>query len=108
MPLHRLKKSGITFMNSMKSLIPLCLLIVIVFHGAGFFHCSVNRNDAHVRIMTFNIHHGEGIDSVYNVQRIARFIQSHKADIIGCQEIDRMYSERSRFEKGPRKAPTLR
>lgn len=54
-----------------------------------------------IRVMTFNLHHCEGTDSIYNVERIGRFIQQHRADLIGCQEVDNAYSERSRFEDQP-------
>ncbi|MFC1563177.1 endonuclease/exonuclease/phosphatase family protein, partial [candidate division KSB1 bacterium] len=52
-------------------------------------------------IMTFNIHHGEGTDRVYDIGRIARFLREHQAELIGCQEVDNKYSERSRNEDQP-------
>ena len=55
-----------------------------------------------IRVMTFNLHHCEGIDSVYNVRRIAGFMHQHRADLIGCQEVDNGYSERSGNENQPR------
>jgi endonuclease/exonuclease/phosphatase (EEP) superfamily protein YafD len=54
-----------------------------------------------IRIMTFNQHHGEGIDGVYDAQRIGRFIAEQKADLVGVQEVDRAYSQRSRSEDQP-------
>ncbi|NRF91097.1 endonuclease/exonuclease/phosphatase family protein [Paenibacillus frigoriresistens] len=39
--------------------------------------------------MTFNIHHGEGLDGRVNIQRIADLIQNAKADVIALQEVDR-------------------
>lgn len=36
---------------------------------------SCGKGDERVRIITYNIHHGEGIDSVYSVSRIAEFLR---------------------------------
>jgi hypothetical protein len=54
-----------------------------------------------VRIMTFNQHHGEGIDGVYDVRRIGRFFLEQQADIVGVQEVDRRFGPRSRMEDQP-------
>lgn len=40
-------------------------------------------------MMTFNIHHGEGLDGKVNLKRIAELIGHQKADIIALQEVDR-------------------
>ena len=42
-----------------------------------------------VRVMSYNIHHGEGIDQVLDLERIAKLILDAKADIVGLQEVDR-------------------
>lgn len=42
-----------------------------------------------LRVMSYNIHHGEGIDGKLDVERIARLIIDAKADIVGLQEVDR-------------------
>lgn len=39
--------------------------------------------------MTFNIHHGEGMDARLDLERIAKVITDAKADIVGLQEVDR-------------------
>ncbi|QDP97376.1 metal-dependent hydrolase [Microlunatus elymi] len=44
-------------------------------------------------VMSFNIHHGEGTDDVLSLSRIAEVIKI--ADVIGLQEVDRHYGERS-------------
>jgi endonuclease/exonuclease/phosphatase family metal-dependent hydrolase len=41
------------------------------------------------RVMTFNIHHGRGLDERVELQRIADVITSERADIVGLQEVDR-------------------
>jgi endonuclease/exonuclease/phosphatase family metal-dependent hydrolase len=42
-----------------------------------------------LRVMTYNIHHGEGIDQKFDLERIARLIRDARADIVGLQEVDR-------------------
>lgn len=41
------------------------------------------------RLMTYNIHHGEGLDGKIDLQRIANLIKSEKADIVSLQEVDK-------------------
>lgn len=47
--------------------------------------------------MTFNIHHGAGADGQLDLQRVANVIRSENADIVGLQEVDRHWGERSDF-----------
>jgi endonuclease/exonuclease/phosphatase family metal-dependent hydrolase len=42
-----------------------------------------------IRVMTWNIHHGEGLDKKVDVDRIAQVILSVKPDVVALQEIDR-------------------
>lgn len=55
----------------------------------------------YITVMTYNLHHCEGIDGVYDVKRIAVFMRQLGADIVLCQEVDREYSDRSRMERQP-------
>lgn len=52
------------------------------------------RAPAHVavapfRVMTFNIHHGEGLDGRVDLERIAAVIREQRADIVALQEVDK-------------------
>ncbi|MDG4828357.1 endonuclease/exonuclease/phosphatase family protein [Solwaraspora sp. WMMD1047] len=49
------------------------------------------------RALTFNIHHGAGADGLVDLDRIARVVRSTGADVVGLQEVDRHWSERSGF-----------
>ncbi|GIN95147.1 metal-dependent hydrolase [Siminovitchia terrae] len=51
-----------------------------------------------IRVMTFNIHHGKGMDKQANLSRIAEVIDLCNADIIGLNEVDRHFSKRSLYE----------
>jgi endonuclease/exonuclease/phosphatase family metal-dependent hydrolase len=41
------------------------------------------------RVMTYNIHHGQGTDGQIDLKRIAALIKNEKADIVALQEVDR-------------------
>ena len=42
-----------------------------------------------IRVLTYNIHHGEGIDKKIDLERIAALIKKADADIVALQEVDR-------------------
>ena len=48
-----------------------------------------------VSVLTYNIHHGVGVDGVLDLERIATVIEDSGADVIGLQEVDRHWSSRS-------------
>ncbi|WP_197280061.1 endonuclease/exonuclease/phosphatase family protein [Bacillus sp. FJAT-27251] len=50
-----------------------------------------------LRILTFNIHHGRGLDRKVDLDRIRRVIRSGDPDIVGLNEVDKQYSKRSEF-----------
>lgn len=41
------------------------------------------------RVMTYNIHHGEGLDGKVDLERIAQLIRQEGADIVALQEVDK-------------------
>ena len=41
------------------------------------------------RVMTYNIHHGAGLDGKVDLQRIADLIKREQADIVALQEVDK-------------------
>lgn len=44
---------------------------------------------ATVRVLTYNIHHGEGVDRKLDLERIAKVINAVKPDLVALQEVDR-------------------
>lgn len=42
-----------------------------------------------LRVLTYNIHHGEGLDKKIDLERIAKLIRESKADLVALQEVDR-------------------
>lgn len=50
---------------------------------------SAARTPVTLRVMTYNIHHGEGLDGKVDLLRIAQLIKEQGADIVGLQEVDK-------------------
>lgn len=48
-----------------------------------------------LRVMTFNIHHGEGMDGELDLIRIAKLVELWRPDVVGLQEVDRRFGARS-------------
>jgi endonuclease/exonuclease/phosphatase family metal-dependent hydrolase/arylsulfatase A-like enzyme len=48
-------------------------------------------------MMTYNIHHAQGADDRLDLDRIAEVTRSQDVQIVGLQEVDRHWSERSKF-----------
>ncbi|WP_377558951.1 endonuclease/exonuclease/phosphatase family protein [Ornithinibacillus salinisoli] len=48
--------------------------------------------------MTYNIHHGKSVDKQLNLDQIGYVIEKSNADIIGLNEVDKYFSNRSEFE----------
>jgi endonuclease/exonuclease/phosphatase family metal-dependent hydrolase len=62
-----------------------CLLFVVLSLGCATAAAQTQT----LRIMTFNIHHGEGLDGKLDLERVAKVIVDSGADIVGLQEVDR-------------------
>jgi endonuclease/exonuclease/phosphatase family metal-dependent hydrolase len=50
-----------------------------------------------IKVMSFNIAHGLGMDNVVDLERTATVIEQSGAEIVGLQELDRHFTERSAF-----------
>jgi endonuclease/exonuclease/phosphatase family metal-dependent hydrolase len=70
---------------------PLILLGALVGFLAGGCSTSPDSPVAPMtfRVMTFNIHHGRGLDDQVNLERIAALIQNERADVVALQEVDK-------------------
>jgi endonuclease/exonuclease/phosphatase family metal-dependent hydrolase len=53
--------------------------------------------NTHVRVGTFNIHHGVGANGDLDLSRTAAAIADLDADLVGLQEVDRNWAGRSEF-----------
>lgn len=79
----------------------LALFCALLLAALTAVSCGGHHAPVSIRVMTWNLHHCEGEDGVYDVGRIAEFIKSSGADIILCQEVDREFSDRSKMERQP-------
>lgn len=61
-----------------------CLLILAALSAA-----TTEGEPAPVRIVSYNIHHAEGIDGQLDVERIARVLRALEPDVVCLQEVDR-------------------
>ena len=54
-----------------------------------------------LRLLSYNIHSGVGMDGALDLGRIADVIAASGADVVALQEVDRFRREQSRFEDQP-------
>lgn len=67
-------------------------VFVLVAFCAGLCGCAVSSKPDQpviLRVMTYNIHHGEGLDGRVDTARIAELIKQERADIVALQEVDK-------------------
>jgi endonuclease/exonuclease/phosphatase family metal-dependent hydrolase len=65
---------------------------LLLFFVCAALGCSSSKPAAGsrtIRVMTFNIHHGEGLDGAVDIKRIAQLILDAKADVVALQAVDR-------------------
>jgi endonuclease/exonuclease/phosphatase family metal-dependent hydrolase len=72
-------------------------VVVTSVMATGPAAAETSHRDRELTVMTFNIHHGVGVDGRLDLDRIAEVIRSSGADVVALQEVDRHFSERSAF-----------
>ncbi len=69
------------------------VLILIVTTACGCLGADGGQLEAgepvRVRVLSYNIHHGRGVDGKIDLQRIAKIIRDARPDIVALQECDR-------------------
>ncbi len=81
-------------MISFRSLIKLTLILLFVLAGISKPSTSYpspanSAKKTTLRVMTYNIHVGVGVDKKLDLQRIADVINRERPDLVGLQEVDR-------------------
>jgi endonuclease/exonuclease/phosphatase family metal-dependent hydrolase len=66
----------------------LCFVPALLI-GARLEHRAASPAKLKLRVMTYNIHVGVGMDKKLDLQRIANVILKEKPDLVGLQEVDR-------------------
>lgn len=67
-------------MHSKQVLLAACLALLAISAEAA--------EPLRVRLLTYNIHHGEGVDGKLDLERIAKVITSVSPDLVALQEVD--------------------
>lgn len=79
----------------MKNILSILLISILLLLGNSFAQSKIT-------VMTYNIHHGEGIDKVFDLDRIGDLIINNDVDLAGFQEVDKGI-ERSKNIDTPKK-----
>jgi len=72
--------------HSPLSLLPIILFVLLVPSARTASSANFKKT---LRIMTYNIHVGVGMDKKLDLKRIADVINKEKPDLVGLQEVDR-------------------
>lgn len=86
-------------MRLLRTAVPSVLAVLGLMAGTTQPASSADPSprDRPLTVMSFNIHHGVGIDGLLNLQRVADVIKTDGVDVVGLQEVDRHWGERSDF-----------
>ena len=57
--------------------------------GGGRMEGQGRSDPLTLRILSYNIHHGQGTDGIFDLERLARVISSVEPDLVALQEVDR-------------------
>jgi endonuclease/exonuclease/phosphatase family metal-dependent hydrolase len=63
------------------------LLVLVLAALAGLGGCAAERPQ--LRVLSYNIHHGEGMDDRFDLPRLAQVIEAQQPDLVSLQEVDR-------------------
>ena len=75
--------------RSVRTAYGLSAVVLFVLIAPGCSSSKISASGSTIRVLTWNIHHGEGLDKKVDVDRIAKIILSVKPDVVALQEIDR-------------------
>ncbi len=86
-------------MRLFRTAVPAALAVLGLMAGTALPASSADPSprDRPLTVMSFNVHHGVGTDGLLNLQRVADVIKTEGVDVVGLQEVDRHWGERSDF-----------
>jgi endonuclease/exonuclease/phosphatase family metal-dependent hydrolase len=87
-PLKALSSSRI-IRNRLTTFALMLLLLTTVMGEGSRTTVTVSKSRKTLRVMTYNIHVGVGMDKKLDLQRIADVINHEQPDLVGLQEVDR-------------------
>ena len=65
---------------------PVVLCAIMLIAVAALTGCASDAVQS-LRVMSYNIHHGEGTDGEFDLQRIADVINARRPDLVALQEV---------------------
>ncbi|UCF21012.1 MAG: endonuclease/exonuclease/phosphatase family protein [Gemmatimonadota bacterium] len=69
--------------------VPATLILVgIILAARAASHPQTPNKTTRIRILSYNIRHGEGMDTVIDLDRTAKVIRALRPDIVALQEVD--------------------
>ena len=79
--------------HALKAFALLCACCLLLFPAAAAEETSAGME---LRVIAYNIHHGEGTDGRLDLERIARIVLEAKPDVVCFQEVDKGLSRTER------------
>jgi endonuclease/exonuclease/phosphatase family metal-dependent hydrolase len=64
----------------------LCLFLAVILSVSPLL--AADDAPPRIRVLTYNIHHGEGADGKFDLERVAAVIKTTEPDIVALQEVD--------------------
>ena len=82
---------------------PWIVLLVVGLGGCSAIQQALENASRRptVRVLSYNIKHGEGMDREVDLERAAAVIRAARPDIVTLQEIDWNTSRTERVDQGP-------
>lgn len=62
--------------------------LVLILAGFTDLEGKSSRIPPQLRVLTYNIHHGQGMDNEFNYERLAKIIRDLNPDVVALQEVD--------------------
>jgi endonuclease/exonuclease/phosphatase family metal-dependent hydrolase len=63
-------------------------IAILTLASALIFQAVAAQMPSSLRVLSYNIHYGQGMDGEYNIQRLAEVIKTAKPDLVALQEVD--------------------
>lgn len=76
---------------------PLMSITAILFFALST--CAEADEPVRLRVLSYNIHHGRGMDDVVDLNRIAEVINEVRPDVVALQEVDRGVERSGRIDE---------
>jgi endonuclease/exonuclease/phosphatase family metal-dependent hydrolase len=65
------------------------LISIVLLSAFSIFVGEAGSPGPQLRVLTYNIHHGEGRDGLFDYARLGRIIAGARPDVVALQEVDR-------------------